>query len=261
MAYDRAGRIGRWIDGAIHRGILRRWSRIARRARIAELSQLRRDRSRAQALRLKLDEVIFTADSRLALPRIGSTVFPRPPGTDWSWRPELWRGQLAEKGAAGVANRTKVGSEVTVFHDCRISELTLRQLRNTEEGDLAPFGLRLDVFRFDGSFLSLVIDLPEEACHGLLKRHLVRLDAVVRAEKPIEIFARLNIRHGPNTEQVVRELPWGDKEVFVEFDLAYTKLNEKRVERMWLDLIFEGPEMNQVTVRDVTLSRYPRAEL
>ena len=41
-------------------------------------------------------------------------------------------------------------------------ELTLRQIRNTRESDVAPFGLRMDVFRFDGSFLSLVIDLPEE---------------------------------------------------------------------------------------------------
>ncbi len=47
----------------------------------------------------------------------------------------------------------------------------------------------------------------------------------------------------------------------VEFDLSYTNLNEKRVEKIWLDLIFEGPEMNQVTVRDITFSRLPRAEL
>jgi hypothetical protein len=47
----------------------------------------------------------------------------------------------------------------------------------------------------------------------------------------------------------------------VEFDLAYTKMNEKRVDAVWLDLIFEGPEMNQVTIRDLTFSRYPRAEL
>ena len=47
----------------------------------------------------------------------------------------------------------------------------------------------------------------------------------------------------------------------VEFDLAYTKVNEKRVERLWVDLIFEGPEMNQIILRDVTLSRRPRAEL
>ncbi len=119
----------------------------------------------------------------------------------------------------------------------------------------------MDVFRFDGSFLSVVVELPPEACKGLKRRHLIRLDTIVELEKPLEIFARLNIRHGPNTEQIVRELPPEDDNVFVEFDLAYTKLNEKRVERMWVDLIFEGPEMNQVTMRDVTFARYPRAEL
>ena len=154
-----------------------------------------------------------------------------------------------------------LGDEVTIFHDCQISELTLRQLRNTREADLAPYGLRMDVFRFDGSFLSLVLNLPSSACDGLLKRHLVRMEAIVEVEKPLEIFARLNVRHGPNTEQIVRELPIYDDTVMVEFDLAYTKLNEKRVEALWIDLIFEGPEMNQVTIRDVTFSRNPRAEL
>jgi hypothetical protein len=56
-------------------------------------------------------------------------------------------------------------------------------------------------------------------------------------------------------------LPLNEEEVMVEFDLAYSKMNEKRVERLWVDLIFEGPEMNQVILRDVTFSRRPRAEL
>jgi len=30
---------------------------------------------------------------------------------------------------------------------------------------------------------------------------------------------------------------------------------------VWLDLIFESPEMNQVTIRDLTFCRYPRAEI
>ena len=30
---------------------------------------------------------------------------------------------------------------------------------------------------------------------------------------------------------------------------------------MWVDLIFEGPEMNQIILRDVTFSRRPRAEV
>jgi hypothetical protein len=116
------------------------------------------------------------------------------------------------------------------------------------------------VFRFDGSFLSLVVDLPFDAVDGLKRNHLIRVDTIIEVEKPLEIFARLNIKHGPNTAQIVRELPLDREEINVEFDLAYSRLNEKRVEKAWLDLIFEGPEMNQVTLRDVTLSRRPRAE-
>jgi len=249
------------IDAILHHRTMRKWARAARRAASMDLSNLRTQRQRARSLRLKLDELTYVADSRLALPRIGSNAFAKPSGTDWSWRPQLWRGPLATKGMASVETKTMLGDEVTLFHDCQITELTLRQLRNTREQDLAPFGLRMDVFRFDGSFLSLVLDLPPESCVGLERRHLLRLDTIIETEKPLEIFARLNIKHGPNTEQVVRELPLGDGNVMVEFDLAYTKLNEKRIERMWIDLIFEGPEMNQITVRDITFSRYPRAEL
>ncbi len=241
--------------------LLGRWSQVARAAGHANLALLSRQRRRARELRHKLNELIYVADGRLALPRIGSNSFFRPEGTDWAWRPQLWRGPLEPRGMASVQSKQGFGNEVTVFHDCRISELTLRQLRNTKEEDLAPFGLRMDVFRFDGSFLSLVLDLPDEACQNLKKRHLIRLDTIIELEKPLEIFARLNIKHGPNTEQVVRELPLNQSDVMVEFDLAYTNLNEKRVERMWIDLIFEGPEMNQVTIRELTFSRSPRAEL
>ena len=36
-------------------------------------------------------------------------------------------------------------------------------MRNNRSEDLAAFGLRMDVYQFDGSFLSLVLDLPKEA--------------------------------------------------------------------------------------------------
>ena len=118
----------------------------------------------------------------------------------------------------------------------------------------------MDVFKFDGSFLSLVIELPPEAVEGMTREHLLRVTTIIETEKPLEIFARLNIKHGPNTEQLVRELPLNEANVQVEFDLAYSKLNEKRIERAWLDLIFEAPEMNQVILRDLTLSRRTRAQ-
>ncbi|MBV7377453.1 DUF6478 family protein [Maritimibacter dapengensis] len=249
------------VDLILHPLVIRRWRRTASAADQVSLGMLRRIRLRALELRQALDRIIFVANGRLALPLIGSNTFPKPLHSDWSWRPQLWRGPIFPPGRAAVESKSDFGDEVTIFHDCRISELTVRQMRNTREEDLAPYGLRLDVFKFDGSFLSLVIELPDSAMRGLTRKHLLRLNAVIETEKKLEIFARVNIQHGPNTEQMVRELPLDDKEFSIDFDLAYTKLNEKRVERAWVDLIFEGPEMNQVMLRDVNFSRRPRAEV
>jgi len=249
------------IDALTHRRSLRKWRQIARNAPTMRLGELRRARARARKLAYSLNEVISVGDHRLGLPMIGSNAFSRPHGTDWAWRPELWREPLPSPGMASVASKSMLGREVTLFHDCARSELCLRQLRNSREADLAPFGLRMDVFAFDGSFLSLVIDFPQQAVDGLQRRHLIRLDTIVELEKPLEIFARLNIKHGPNTEQIVRELPLNAEEIMVEFDLAYSNLNEKRVERAWIDLIFENPQMSQLVLRDVTFSRRMRAEL
>ncbi|MDG1738645.1 MAG: DUF6478 family protein [Paracoccaceae bacterium] len=256
MADSKKILIADWFYSAL----LRMWNRMALRADTTDLSKLRSQRTRARVLRYHLNRLIHVADNRLALPLIGSTAIQKPYDADWAWRPEIFRGSLTSPGLSSVDSKTKMGEQVTLFHDCVESELTLRQLRNTREEDLAPYGLRMDVFRFDGSFLSLAIDLPEEAVDGLGRRHLIRLETIVEMEKPLEIFARLNVRHGPNSEQMVRELPLNEQNVMVEFDLGYTRLNEKRVENAWIDLIFEGPEMNQVILRDLTLSRRPRAE-
>jgi len=253
--------ISDWLGGLVQKASLRRWSRLADAVQTADLGDLRRIRSRARSLRRLLDKVIHEGDHRLALPVIGPNPIRRVMGTDWVWRPEIWRGPIAVPGQSSVGPKTEVCAGTTIFHDCRRSELTFRQIRNTRAADIAPFGFRMDVFRFDGSFLSLVIDLPEDAATGLRARHLIRLDVVVQVEKPLEIFARLNIKHGPNVEQIVRELPLNQEEVMVEFDLAYSKINEKRVERLWVDLIFEGPEMNQIILHDVTFARRPRSEL
>ncbi len=250
-----------FLSRILTRRSVRRWAKLAKEATVADLRDLRKQRAQAREIKRHLDELIFYADGRLALPAIGNQSFPKPHDADWAWRPELWSGPLPSPGIASVESKAMLGREATMFHDCARSEITLRQIRNVREADLAAFGVRLDVFRFDGSYLSLALDLPPEAAEGLKRRHLIRLDTILEMEKPIEIFARLNIKHGPNVEQVVRELPLHEKEVMVEFDLAYTKLNEKRVEKLWLDLIFEGPEMNQVTLRDLTFSRRPRAEL
>jgi Family of unknown function (DUF6478) len=252
------GRLSLILDRIAERRTLGRWTAVASQAGKTDMPALKAVRGEARQVRREIDRLLHVAEGRLAQ---GAGALPRPLHSDWVWRPDLWSGPVVPPGLAPVETRAPVGGGATVFHDCKSSELTARQSRNRRETDLAPYGFRMDVLGFDGSFLSLVIDLPDAAVQGLTLRHLVRLDAVVEMERPIEIFARLNVRHGPNTEQIVRELPRGGGTSMVEFDLAYTRMNEKRVERAWIDLIFEGPAMNQITLRDLILSRRTRAEV
>ena len=248
------------LFGLLDKGTLRRWDRAARTVETLDAGELKVLRQRARSLERRLDKVLHVAEGRLSLPFGGQAQVRRPMHSDWAWRPELWCGPIKPVGLATVENKTGIGSEAKVFHDCPLNELAFRQLRNTKDEDVAPYGIRFDVFRFDGSFLSLVVDLPPEGVEGLTRRHIVRLEIRVETEKPLEIFGRINVRHGPNVEQLVREFEGSNGELSLEFDIATTRLNEARVERAWLDLIFEGPGMSAIILRDMTLSRRPRAE-
>ena len=254
-------RLRAFLDDFRYRKQLRQWTGGSDKAREMPLSDLRELRRRANQVRRRIDTINHVAVSRLTLPVIGSNAIRKPPRTEWAHRPQAWAGPVYPSGIAAVETKQKIGSEVTIFHDCAQTELSFRQVRNTNEDDFAPFGLRMDVFNFDGSFLSLAIEMPKAAVEGLRRTHLLRLDMIVDSERPQEMFARLNIRHGPNTEQVVRELDMAQRNIWVEFDMYYTQFDEARGDSMWIDLIFEGPSMNQVTIRDVTMIRRPRASI
>jgi Family of unknown function (DUF6478) len=94
--------IDRFIDRFWHRGALRRWARLADGAGEMDLEDLQMLRGRAWGMRRHLDRVLHVAEGRLALPVIGSNAILRPMGTDWAWRPALWRGQIALPGLSSV---------------------------------------------------------------------------------------------------------------------------------------------------------------
>lgn len=249
------------LDRLLARKLRDHWTRAAEAAPKLDLAMLKALRARARAMRRDIDRVIHVAEHRLAVPLIGASLPRQPLGTDWSWRPDLWQGPVSSPGAVAMASKSPVSSDVTLFHDCGRAELILRQVRNRSADDVAPFGMAVEVFGFDGTFLSLAIDLPEAAVAGLGQRHLIRIETRLEAERPVVAFARLNIRSGPNVEQILRQMPKAEQAQVAEFDLAYGRIYEKRIENIWLDLIFEKPAMNRITLRDVTVSRRPRAVL
>lgn len=249
------------LDRFVQRRAIKRWRKAAQTVAATDLGTLERQNDIARRLLRAVSAFRQEADSRLALPRIGSQSFPQPSGTDWAWRPKPWSAPVVPAGIAPALSKMELTNELVIFHDCKRAEVSLRQSRNTRADDLAPCGITLEAFHFEGSYLSLVIEIPKGSCEGLKKRHLIRLAVVVESARPSKIYARLNVKNGPNTEQVLLTLPDDRPETMVEFDLAYSGLNEKRAERMWIDLMIESPAMNRIDIRDLTLCRYPRAEI
>lgn len=256
----------RWIRNRLRHRALQEWQRLSDDATTMPMRRLRALQDEAQDLRRTTDRFLARAQLRLDGAQRSADLLDLPGGTDWRWRPSFLSTRISPTGIAAPATGTRLGEEAAVWHDCEASALILRQIPNRSAADLAPFGLQLETLGFSGNYLSVSVDIPAQALDGLTRAHIIRLDATLSVERPIAIYGRLNIGHGPNIDELLHHL--GDLEPglravtrSVEFDLHYVEMNEKRLEKLWLDLIFEAPQMNSVRIRDLFLSRHLRADL
>ena len=249
------------LERFAHRRALKAWSRVAEVADRLDPAELARLNKRAASLHRQIDKVSHQAQAKLKGPHLGQDTIDKPAQCDWAWRPDCWRGPIDPEGIAGVEPATRLGEGLQLFHDCPLGEITLHQRPNTRAHAKAPFGIDLDILGFNGSFFSLVFDLPDAGRKTMRRSHIVRLTGLLELETPIEAYARLNVKHGPNTEQMVSQLhPNEDGAFFAEYDLGQAQMNEKRLENVWLDIIFDRPAMNRIVISDLTLMRRPRAE-
>ena len=248
-----------WFERAIIAQASKLWRQDLRKIPDMAVLEMVQLRNAALDWRGASDDFIRRADSRILRSKLRHSGFQKPADVDWAWRPELWSSAIAPTGVASARSETPLGQEVRLFHDCKMADLTIKQFRNLRHIDLAPFGCMLEVFQFDGSYLSLAITLPQKANPGFKTGHVVELETIIESERPLKTLARLNIKHGPNVEQIIREFSNDDKVSSVGFDLGYLMLHESRIQEIWLDFIFEEPEMNLIKIRDLTFYRRPRS--
>lgn len=244
-------------DGRARRG----WRRVAAEPPdLSEPADLRRARIEARQERREIDRFLADVEKRLSADLGATNAMRKPAGGDWSWRPALWRVQTIAGGVATPATGEVLDEETSLFHDCSLNEISLRQDRNRRPTDLAAFGVVIETFEFCGSFLSLAIKLPDDGVHSLRQHHILQVCADVEAEHPVAMSARLNVRHGPNTAEIPASLPDRAGERVAEFELAHWGINDSRIERAWLDIILIAPRMNRVRMNDIVVTRRPRAE-
>lgn len=188
-------------------------------------------------------------------------ALPQPLHCEWAWRAGPWAASLRPPLRDGLGDGAQLAPGVTLHHDD--AGALARAVQVMVPQGPAPFALSLEAAPFAGSFLSLAIDLPPEAA-PLLPRHLLGVRIALAERLATPLYLRLNVRHGPNTAQMLREVDprlQGPVPALVEFDLAYMRFNPRRVSKIWCDVILAGPGPLSAGLLDLAFTRRPRAEM
>lgn len=239
----------------------RRWTQLAATASALPVAECAALADEARRLRGDLDLFLLAA-------RRYPVAAPRdlPAGTDWSWRPLPFQAPLPGRGLAAPASGAMLAPGLAVWHDLPDAPLVVAQHPVGLCGDLPPFALTIESFAaHDQGYVALSIDLPQSALAGLDNSFILHVSAVISAESPVSTYLRLNIEHGPDTEQMQNPFgivgPGEALRAPAGFDLGLVPMNPQRLAKIWLDVIVEKPGANLVHLHDLVISRHRRADM
>jgi len=192
---------------------------------------------------------------------------PRPMHADWVWRPAPWTEAIACPDGAAPPDGTEWSAGIKFCHDAKAGASgagTAPALLQAPAaaGAPAPFRVRVDCAGLGGaSYASLVFGLPRAVLDGLGRGHVITLHTVIEPVPDVPVFARLNLRSGPNCPQIAKRLrlPAHRGPVLCEFDLHGIFPAVRGVDHIWCDLIFARPGAARVGIDDVSFARRPRA--
>lgn len=201
----------------------------------------------------------FFGKSRQTVPSAQEIDVPEgfhiPPKTQWGFTPGLQNGITLDGLSGKILTGTSLGPYVTLHHESDGAEFSIQ--RPEDYGT----GLVFEFSGFAGDYFSLAFELPFEGVTALGRQDLLRLNLRTRADEPLKAYARLNLCHGPNTEQVVRMIDVGEGESIAEFDIFYTEFEQKRAASAWIDLIINDPAHKSIALEEVVILRRARASL
>ena len=171
--------------------------------------------------------------------------------------PSILRTAMPGGGHVAPESGTPFSADVSIHHDLKPARLSARQFARAP----GRYDLILDIWDVQGSFASLALALPPEMVERIGREDLIRLDYNITLDQRCDVFARLNLSHGPNVEQVVRKLDLGNQADVIEFDVHYTEFDPTRAKEVWVDLIFNTRPLNRIVLTDLVISRRARLSL
>ncbi|RED14066.1 DUF6478 family protein [Pontivivens insulae] len=233
------------------------WTRRTRVLDDVPVLTLRRWRRQAETVGRLVRNVEQAAARRIDASGQDGVGLQAPADASFSFRPAVLSFPQTPTGHVFPMTGTELSAGVALHHDISPAEIIVRQDRGTD----GQYPLIIEVWRGTGSFVSLSLALPEAEAHSVTRDDLIRLSYQLEMEQSCEVFARLNLAHGPNTEQVVRAVELRPGHDWLEFDVHFTQFDPTRTREIWIDLIFNTLPLNRIVVHDLIISRRARLSL
>ncbi|PIB26532.1 hypothetical protein BFP76_11560 [Amylibacter kogurei] len=184
-----------------------------------------------------------------------------PNKTDWCKRPKAWSVTQSTLPASASGSPQKICSSVILFHDCPLGNIQIEQTKSSHQDTTANFDLSIKVGKFEGSYLSLVVTLPNDAIIDLSHNHILQSNLLVDCEPSMDIYARLNLKSKSGTQQIIRTFEPTDISRVVNFDLQGHVTRDRIIDKSWIDVSFDNPENQSIILHDLTCFRRRRAAI
>lgn len=152
--------------------------------------------------------------------------------------------------AGTAASGSKICPRMSLHHDAKNLAMTWYRVASH-----TPFpSLRMTCYRFDGSFVSLALEIPIKQSRMARPGHELAVSFGARASRPIALNTRLNLSvddviHSQASHRILHSARHE-----VVFQLNHLDLRAETTGAAWCDLMLRSPEMVEVDLYDVVLT-------
>lgn len=216
---------------------------------------MRRPFSRSDRDEAALIDEMAELGRRLLALRPQRAATPPPPGIHWRSGYGIFAAPLAVRRGANPQSGSEICPGLRLFHDAGPGAVfSWSQTLGAFARPAADPGLRLTVYDFPGSFVSIVAEVPAEAASALGPGRKVGVEIEATPLRPLTCFLRLNLT-GDSARETLHEtlvLATGTREV--DFDLDGLEIGAGACRAAWLDIILHAPRMCRIDIARLVLS-------
>lgn len=172
----------------------------------------------------------------------------------WQVKPRVFAAALSQPGVSEPVSGNPIGDDLTLFHDAEHPLMRWSQIL----GARGKAGLRLTIYRFDGSFISLAASIPDPFSRKLRSGHQISVDFTAKASRPIALDLRLNLEIAGRREEMTAHRILTDCAHSVTFDLRHHEITVEDRVKAWCDLMLRNPGMVEVDLSCLSITLHAR---